>query len=118
MEFVEMLGTLYGRARARQAAVHAARTRLRRAIATTCGVPLASDDEALARAAGARMGRDETLTAQLLAEAGGASGDPELGQEQALALTRRLQELSARLHNVRTTVPAFAQVVRPGNLRS
>ena len=113
-----MLGTLYGRARARQAAVHAARTRLRRAIAATCGIPLASDDETLARAAGARMGSDEALTAQLLADAARAAGDPDLEQEQALALARRLQELSARLHNVRTTAPAFAQVLRPGNVRS
>ena len=97
MEFVEMLGALYRRANARQAAVHAARMRLRRAIATACGVPVASDDETLARAAGARMRGDATATADVLAEAGRAAADPDLGQEQAIALTRRLQELSSRM---------------------
>ena len=101
MEFVEMLGTLYGRARARQAAVDAARTRLRRVIANTCGVPVASDDERLARAAAARLHGDPAPIADLLTEADRAAADPDLDKDRAMALTSRLQALSARLQDIR-----------------
>ena len=96
-----MLGTLYGRASARPAAVDAARTRLRRVIATTCGVPVGSDDEALARAAAARIREDAAPIAALLAEADRAAADATLGKEPAIPLTRRLQALSSRLQMIR-----------------
>lgn len=101
MEFVEMLGTLYSRAGARQAAVDAARTRLRRTIAATCGVPVANDDETLARSAAARLHSDAAPIAQVLAAADQAARDHTLGKEDAMGLTRRMQELSARLQNIR-----------------
>lgn len=97
MEFVEMLGTLYKRAGARHAAVNAARMRLRRAIALRCGVPVATDDEALARAAGAKLRTDPAPIARLLADADSAAGDSALAEERALDIMRQLQALSARL---------------------
>ena len=106
MEFVEMLGALYNRAGARQAAVDVARKRLRRSIATVCGIPVASDDETLARAAAARMHTDAAVAADLLAEADRAAGDPDLGKDQAMAMTRRLQEFSSLLAgNRKSPVP-------------
>jgi hypothetical protein len=101
MEFVEMLGGLYKRAEARQAAVNAARLRLRRMIASSGGVPLSSDDETLARAAAPKLRSDAAVIAQLLLEADHASKDPELEPDAALQLTRRLQEYAARFDGVR-----------------
>jgi Domain of unknown function (DUF4350) len=97
MEFVDMLGALYRRANARQAAVHAARLRLRRAIAAACGVPAATEDETLARAAGARLHTDAAGIGGLLAEADAAAGQPDLSAPRAIDVTQRLQKLTAQL---------------------
>ena len=97
MEFVEMLGTLYKSAGARQAAVNAARLRLRRAIASTCGVPVATDDETLARAAAAKLRTDPAPIAQALSEADRAAADPRLEHPRALDVMRQLQALSFQL---------------------
>jgi hypothetical protein len=101
MEFVDMLGALYKRARARHAAVAAARMRLRRMLAATCGVPAASTDDALARAAASTLGTDAGAIAELLAESERAAADPGLDAPRALDVTRRLQALAARLHAAR-----------------
>ena len=101
MEFVDMLGALYKRARARHAAVAAARTRLRRMLAATCGVPAASTDDALARAAASTLGIGAGAIAELLAESERAAADPGLDAPRALDLTRRLQALAARLYAAR-----------------
>jgi Domain of unknown function (DUF4350) len=97
MEFVDMLGALYRRAHARQAAVHAARLRLRRAIAAACGVPAATEDETLARAAAARLHTDAAGIGALLAEADAAAGQPDLSTARALDLMQRLQKLTGQL---------------------
>lgn len=97
MEFVEMLGTLYKRAGARQAAVNAARTRLRRAIAFRCGVPVATDDETLARTAAAKLRTDAAPISRLLADADSAASSPRLDPARALDLMRQLQAVSAQL---------------------
>lgn len=97
MEFVDMLGALYRRANARQAAVHAARLRLRRAIAAACGVPAATEDETLARAAGARLHTDAAGIGALLAEANAAAGQPDLSAQHAVDVMQRLQKLTAQL---------------------
>jgi hypothetical protein len=97
MEFVDMLAALYKRAHARPAAVHAARTRLRRAIAVACSVPLATDDDTLARAAGAKLHTDPAPIAQLLADADRAAADAQLDSAQALEVMRRLQALAKKL---------------------
>ena len=97
MEFVDMLAALYKRAHARPAAVHAARTRLRRAIAASSGVPLATDDDTLARAAGAKLHTDPGPIAQLLADADRAAADARLDGAQALDVMRRLQALAKQL---------------------
>ena len=97
MEFVDMLAALYKRAHARPAAVHAARTRLRRAIAASSGVPLATDDDTLARAAGAKLHTDPAPIAQLLADADRAAADARLDGAQALDVMRRLQALAKQL---------------------
>ena len=97
MEFVDMLAALYKRAHAKPAAVHAARTRLRRVIAASCGVPLATDDETLARAAGARLHTDPAPIAQALADADRVAADPRVGGAQALEVMQRLQALAGNL---------------------
>ena len=101
MEFVEMLGALYQRSQAPAAAVAAARARLRRTLAATCGVPAGSDDESLARAAAARLGGQADEIADLLATSEQAGADPDLGVQRALKLTRELQGWTARLQAVR-----------------
>ena len=103
MEFVDMLGSLYQRAGAPASAVAAARTRLRRTLASACGVPATSEDAALARTAAARLGRQAEAIADLLAETERASADPDLDPKRALALTRSLQAWSARLQAARGT---------------
>ena len=97
MEFVDMLAALYKRAHARPAAVHAARTRLRRAIAATCGVPLATGDDTLAQAAGAKLHTDPAPIALLLADADRAAADARLDGAEALDVMRRLQALAKKL---------------------
>lgn len=97
MEFVEMLGTLYQRASARQAAVNAARMRVRRAIALRCGVPVATDDETLARVAGAKLRTDPAPIARLLADADSAAASTQLDTSRALDIMRQLQALSSHL---------------------
>lgn len=97
MEFVEMLGTLYKRAGARQAAVNTARMRLRRAIALRCGVPVTTDDETLARVAGSKLRTDPAPIARLLADADTAAAAPQLDTARALEIMRQLQALSTTL---------------------
>ena len=97
MEFVDMLGALYRRANARQAAVQAARLRLRRAIAAACGVPAATEDETLARAAGARLHTDAAGIGALLSEADVAAGQADLTAQRAIEVMQRLQKLTAQL---------------------
>ena len=97
MEFVDMLAALYKRAQAKPAAIHAARTRLRRAIASSCGVPLTTDDDTLARAAGAKLHVDPAPIAHLLVEANSAAADAQLDSGQALDMMRRLQALAKKL---------------------
>lgn len=100
MEFVDMLGALYRRAGAGAAAVHAARARLRRALATRCGVPANSADTVLAGAAAARLGLDAEAIADLLTESERAAAGGNLEAAEALTYTRRLQQWTARLHAV------------------
>jgi len=96
MEFVEMLGALYKRAAARNAAVATARGRLRRTVISSCGLPAHSADSAIARAAAARAAVEPDVVEALLAESGRAAADPGLDAARALELTRRLQVMTAR----------------------
>jgi hypothetical protein len=97
VEFVEMLGALYRRAGARTAAVSAARTRFRRTVGSLCGIPPQSGDAELARAGAARTGLDARVIQQLLEESAFGAADPTLNGAAAVSLTRRLQDMTARV---------------------
>ncbi|HVL67076.1 MAG TPA: DUF4350 domain-containing protein [Vicinamibacterales bacterium] len=101
LEFIEMLQALYRRADAAPAAVASALHRFRRALTMVAGVPGTAADDVAARAAAAKLGLTASDVLQLLEESRRAAGEPRVEETAALALTARLQELIARLQDVR-----------------
>jgi hypothetical protein len=97
LEFVESIGALYERAGATAGVVGTVRAHVRRIVATSCGLPLATDDEGLSRGAANRLGTDAATIAGLLSASGAASRDPNLQPDRARGLVAGLQDLAAKL---------------------
>lgn len=97
LEFIEMLLVLYRRANARGAVVASAQSRLRRTIASLCGLPIDASDEMMARAYAARRHVEENEVRQALQEARRVTSDPRLDDDTALRITAKLQSLTAAL---------------------
>lgn len=95
LEFIEMLGALYGRADANGAAVTSAHRRCRRSVAVSCGIPHDASDDTIAKTVASRFGVDEREVVHVLEAAVRAERDPALRAEEALKLTQQLQRLSA-----------------------
>lgn len=102
LEFIDMLGALYKRARTDGAAVAAARSRLRRVTASACGIPVDSPDEVIARAAASKSGMDPAEITDLLATADRAGRDPGLSPAGALKVIQRLQRVTAAQQRLAT----------------
>lgn len=97
LEFVDTLGDLYYTAKAGPAAVGIAYGRLRFLLTRRLGLASSAANREIGRAAGERLGWDETKTTDLLGRAERAMRGIELGGEQALAIVRELHEAIARL---------------------
>jgi hypothetical protein len=85
---------LYRRAGAAPAAVAAARARLKRTVAATQGIPADSPDDAIAKAIASRSGADVREALDVLSAADRAVRDARVNADEALELTRRLQQLT------------------------
>jgi hypothetical protein len=105
MEFVETMGGLYRRAGIAQAAVASAAHRLRRALASSCGLPATASDDQLATVAASRTGVSRDLLAALLRDADDAAATPGTDAD-ALAIVARLQAETARARESRRGSPA------------
>lgn len=99
LEFIETMGGLYARARARHAAIDTVRARARRALVGALGLPPDSGDDRLAAAAGRLPSALDV--AGTLERARQASIDPDLTDERAVAIVADLQTLSARARDLR-----------------
>lgn len=94
LEFIEMLGALYRRADANDAAMTSANRRFRRNVAASCGIPHDAADDIIAGVMASRFGADEREVLGVLAAYGRARGDRHLTNEDALKVTQELQRLS------------------------
>lgn len=90
LEFVETLGGLYARAQAAQAAVEIANQRFRYLLGKRLGLPPDTPAADLARSAGERLGAKQADLQRTLEGARSAVGNPDLTDEQALALVQEL----------------------------
>ena len=97
LEFVDALGALYRRARAAAGAVEVSLQRTRRILASRAGLATAAPDEQIAGAVAERLRWPAARVLEVLREAEEASGNPDLGSEDALVVVRRMQALSARV---------------------
>lgn len=97
LEFIRMLGEMYRRSASHGAAVAAARTRLGRAVASTCGVPPDGTDELVARAIVSKTGADPRDVSAILEAARHAAVDPAVTGTAAVAVVARLQRLTSRV---------------------
>lgn len=97
LEFIRMLGEMYRRSATHGAAVAAARMRLGRAVASTCGVPPDGTDEQVARAIVSKTGADPRDVAATLEDARRAAADPAITGAAAVAVVARLQRLTGQL---------------------
>lgn len=102
MEFVDTMGGLYEQAALTARAVAAALARLRRQLVASSGLPPASSDDALSRAASARLGVPQTALDELLAAAGRAVYDYDLSPQDSLALVGALQGMTETLRATRS----------------
>ena len=97
LEFVDTMGALYGRADTAADAIATARARLRRLLIERTGLAASAEDTRVAAAAAARLRIDATDVSSALAAADRAADDGPVSPDQALAIVRQLQALSARL---------------------
>jgi hypothetical protein len=96
MEFVQTMGGLYQRAGVAPSAVAAAARRLRRGVASACGLSSETPDEQLATTAAARLGYSRETLVALLHEADTSARAAALDAAVARDLVGRLQAASAR----------------------
>jgi hypothetical protein len=99
LEFIEMLGALYGRANANGAAVASARNRFRRGMTASCGIPHDAPDDTIAGLMASKFGLDERELLNVLTASSRAERDPALTSEEALKLTQELQRLGRAVSN-------------------
>lgn len=95
LEFIESMGALYQRAGTAAGAIATVRGRVRRSIATACGVPATLSDEHLSRAAASRARMDGERLQKALANSASAAIDPDLEPESAKRTVQELQQLAA-----------------------
>lgn len=97
LEFIRMLGEMYRRSASHGAAVTAARLRLGRTVASTCGVPPDGTDAQVARAIVSKTGADPREVSAALEDARNAAADPAITGAAAVLVAARLQRLTGRL---------------------
>lgn len=97
LEFVDTLGGLYERAGAASIGVDAAYRQLRLLLTRQLSLPGNIDDNALAQAAGPRLGWPQAELNDVLREAAEARHLQRLNPSEALALVQRLESFSQRL---------------------
>jgi hypothetical protein len=97
LEFIEMLGALYGRGDANGAAVTSARNRFRRSVTASCGIPHEASDDAMAGMMASRFGVDARAVSNVLGASARAERETALTSQDALKLTQQLQKLTAVL---------------------
>jgi hypothetical protein len=98
LEFVDTIARLYTLAGSGAAAVDVARTRLRRLLLATTGVPQTASDAQLADAAAARVRMPSDELRELLETAERSSMGLFNSPEAALPLVRRMQAVAARIN--------------------
>lgn len=101
LEFIDMLGALYRRSGAAPAAIRTARARFFAAAASVCAVPSERGSDAVASAVAARLGVDSRGVVETLRGSAAAAGGSATDVRAAIALTRELQDLTARLYALR-----------------
>jgi hypothetical protein len=95
LEFVDTMASLYERAGAERAAVEGARAQLRRRLAAASGAPRSASDNALAKAAGERLGIDGKRAAAAFASAADLLRHGIARTAEAIPVVAELQELAA-----------------------
>jgi hypothetical protein len=109
LEFIDMMGGLYERARTTAAAVGVARSHVRRQLVTWAGVAASSTDERLVSVLVERFGVDGPAARSVLERAERMARDPHVREADALALVQQLQHLVSRprdsQHNSRAGHP-------------
>jgi hypothetical protein len=101
LEFVDSMGALYQRANVAAGIVGTVRARVRRLLATACGLPPGTPDEHLSRAAGARAATPPARLQALLAASADAAANPNLRPQDARRLVAELQQVSRALRHGR-----------------
>lgn len=94
LEFVDAVAALYRKAGAAAGAVEVSRARMRRMLASATGLPASSPDDLIVGTVSQRYPIDRVELARLFAVSRQAADGPRLGDRQALALVRRLQEVA------------------------
>jgi uncharacterized protein DUF4350 len=99
LEFIDTMGGLYERARARHAAIGTVRDRVRRGLLAALALPSDASDERLAVAAAGRLPAALDVPGTL-ERARQASIDPDVTDEGAVAIVAELQALAQRARDL------------------
>ena len=101
LEFVDSMGALYQRAGTSAGVVRTVRTRVRRLLASACGLPPGVPDEQLSLAAAPRVATEAGQLQALLASSAQAAGNPELSPDEARRVVEALQGMRMALRSGR-----------------
>jgi len=101
LEFVDSMGALYERARTSAGVVDTVRARVRRLLASACGLPPGVLDEDLGRAAAARVSIEPAQLQAVLTSSAQAAANPDLAPDEARRVVEALQRACTALRTRR-----------------